>query len=57
MEAKVRSLVEVSEELRTKLYDLERWETVAQESAQGMDFRLQRMEEIAEQVRSIAQNV
>ncbi len=41
--------MEVSEELRSKLYDLERWETVAQESTQGLDFRLQRLEEIAEQ--------
>ncbi len=49
MESKVKSLVEMSEELRTKLSDLERWEKISQESSSGLDFRLQRLEEIAEQ--------
>ncbi len=39
----------MSEELRSKLYDLERWENVSHESTQGLDFRLHRLEQIAEQ--------
>lgn len=52
MANRVKNLVDVSEELRTKLFDLERWETISQEMSQSLDFRLQRLEDVAEQTSS-----
>lgn len=41
--------MEVSEELKSKLYDLERWEGMTQDTTQSLELRLQRIEEMAEQ--------
>ena len=42
MDAKIKGLIDVSEELRSKLYDLERWESLSQEANSHLDFRMQR---------------
>ena len=41
--------MDVSEELKSKLYDLERWEGMTQDTTQSLELRLQRIEEMAEQ--------
>ena len=42
MDAKIKGLIDVSEELRSKLYDLERWESLSQEANSHLDLRMQR---------------
>ena len=49
MTSKMKGLMEVSEELKSKLYDLERWEGMTQDTTQSLELRLQRIEEMAEQ--------
>ena len=51
-EARIKTTLEVVEELRSKMEDLERWEQTTQEASNAAEFRLQRMEEIAEQTLS-----
>ena len=45
----MKGLMDVSEELKSKLYDLERWEGMTQDTTQSLELRLQRIEEMAEQ--------
>ena len=49
MSSKMKGLLDVSEELKAKLYDLERWEGMTQDTTQNLELRLQRLEEMAEQ--------
>ena len=49
MTSKMKGLMDVSEELKSKLYDLERWEGMTQDTTQSLELRLQRIEEMAEQ--------
>jgi hypothetical protein len=49
LSSKLKNLMDVSEELKSKLYDLEKWETMSQEATQSLEYRLQRLEEMAEQ--------
>ncbi len=48
-EVRVKSVQDTIEELRMKFDDIERWEAVSSESSQSLEFRLQRMEELAQQ--------
>ena len=38
-EAKLKNLMDVAEEVKAKLCDLERWENITQESNHNLDFR------------------
>jgi hypothetical protein len=40
------------EEVKMKMEDIERWETLTNESSQSLEFRLQKLEEIAQQTAS-----
>merc|ERR1712203_301284 len=40
------------EDVRSKMEDLERWENLTQESNQTMDFRLQKLEDIAQNTKN-----
>ena len=48
----MKSVQDTLEEVRMKMEDLERWETLTNESSQSIDYRLQKLEEIAEQTAS-----
>ena len=48
----MKGLMEVGEELKSKLYDLERWESMTQDTTQSLELRLQRIEEMSEQTAS-----
>ena len=50
--SRLKNLLEVSEEMRTKFYDMERYEKETGEATRGLDYRLHRLEEIAEQTAS-----
>ena len=52
MSSKMKGLMEVGEELKSKLYDLERWESMTQDTTQSLELRLQRIEEMSEQTAS-----
>ena len=49
---RVKSVQDTLEEVRMKMEDLERWETLTNESSQRIDYRLQKLEDIAEQTAS-----
>ena len=49
---RVKSVQDTLEEVRRKMEDLERWETLTNESSQRIDYRLQKLEDIAEQTAS-----
>lgn len=49
---RVKNVQDMMEEVKLKMEDLERWETITNESTQSLEFRLQRLEEIAQQTAS-----
>ena len=51
-DVRVKNVLEMMEEVRSKMDDLERCEATTQESNQSVEYRLQRMEEIAQQTSS-----
>ena len=51
-DVRVKTVLEMMEDVRSKMEDLERWENLTQESNQTMDFRLQKLEDIAQHTQS-----
>ena len=51
-DARIKTTLDIVEELKSKMEDFERWEASNQEAASSAEYRLQRMEEIAEQTLS-----
>ena len=46
---RVKNVHDMMEEVKLKMEDLERWETLTNESSQQIDCRLQRLEQISQQ--------
>ena len=51
-DVRVKNVLEMMEDVRSKMEDLERWEERSQESNQNMDFRLQKLEDIAQHTKN-----
>ena len=51
-DVRVKSVLDMMEDVRSKMEDLERWENLTQESNQTMDFRLQKLEDIAQNTKN-----
>ena len=51
-DVRVKSVLDMMEDLRGKMEDFERWENINQECNHAMDFRLQKMEDVAQQTSS-----
>ena len=51
-DVRVKSVQDMMEEVKMKMEDLERWETLTNESSQSIDFRLQRLEDLSQQTAS-----
>ena len=52
-EVRIKSVQDMMEEVRQKMEDIERWETMTNESSQSIDLRLQRLEDTAVQTASL----
>ena len=52
-DVRVKNVQDMMEEFRIKMDDLERWETLTNESSQSIDLRLQRLEDTAQQTASL----
>ena len=51
-DVRVKSVLDMMEDLRGKMEDFERWENINQECNHAMDFRLQKLEDVAQQTSS-----
>ena len=49
---RVKNVHDMMEEVKLKMEDLDRWETLTNESSQSIDYRLQKLEEISQQTLS-----
>ena len=47
-DVRVKSVLDMMDDVRSKMEDLERWETLTQESSHNVEFRLQKLEDIAQ---------
>ena len=47
-DVRVKSVLDMMDEVRSKMEDLERWETLTQESSHSVEVRLQKLEDIAQ---------